>query len=77
MNDSDCTVVHFFMCLITGVDDLDFTRYPDKAYQSVWLRYYLEQKAIDEGLSPNTVTDTDVEACYVKTNKCAIVRVMI
>ncbi|KAL4225642.1 Ethanolamine kinase [Mactra antiquata] len=55
-----------------GVDDLDFTRYPDKTYQLDWLRYYLEEKAKFKGNDPASITDKDVEICYVKSNKFAL-----
>lgn len=61
---------HF--CEYAGVDDLDFTRYPDKEYQFDWLRNHLQQYAVKRGESPDTVTDRDVEECYVKTNKFAL-----
>lgn len=61
---------HF--CEYAGVDELDFSRYPDKEYQLDWLRYYLQQKAVHEGKQPDTVTDRDVEICYMKTNKFAL-----
>lgn len=70
------SLIKFFLYIL-GVDDLDFTRYPDKAYQVDWLRYYLEQYAIHRGKSPDTVTEKDVEECYVKTNKFALVRLNI
>ncbi|XP_052270791.1 ethanolamine kinase 1-like isoform X2 [Dreissena polymorpha] len=54
-----------------GVDDVDFSRYPDRAHQLRWLRNYLELKAVDAG-QPDTVTDQDVERCYVITNKFAL-----
>lgn len=55
-----------------GVDNVDFSLYPDKTYQLVWLRHYLEQKAIADGRSPADVTDADVELHYVITNKFAL-----
>ncbi|XP_060579167.1 ethanolamine kinase 1-like [Ruditapes philippinarum] len=61
---------HF--CEYAGVDNLDFSRYPDKAYQIEWLRYYLQQLAKSRGENPEAVTDRDVEICYVKTNKFAL-----
>ncbi|XP_052270800.1 ethanolamine kinase 1-like isoform X3 [Dreissena polymorpha] len=60
---------HF--CEYAGVDDVDFSRYPDRAHQLRWLRNYLELKAVDAG-QPDTVTDQDVERCYVITNKFAL-----
>lgn len=57
---------------ILGIHN-DFRLYPNKDYQMDWLRYYLEQKAIHNEESPDKVTDRDVEICYVKTNKFALV----
>ncbi|XP_052774483.1 ethanolamine kinase 2-like isoform X2 [Mya arenaria] len=57
-----------------GLEDLDFSRIPDKAYQIDWLRHYLQQKAKCQGRSPNDVTDCDVERCYVLTNKFTLIR---
>ena len=64
---------YFNTCIISGVDDFDFTRYPDKAYQLDWLRHYLQKLAEFRGENPDTVTDRDVEICYVKANKFALV----
>ena len=52
---------------------MDFSRYPDKAYQLNWIRYYLECQAELNGHPPESVTDRDIEKCYVKTNKFALV----
>ena len=52
---------------------MDFTRYPDKPYQLNWLRYYLQCKAEQNGGCADDVTERDVEECYVKTNKFALV----
>ncbi|WAR23176.1 EKI1-like protein [Mya arenaria] len=52
-----------------GVEVLDYSQFPDKAYQLDWLRYYLEQKAKSQGRSQDAVADSDVERCYVLTNK--------
>ena len=59
-------------CII-GVDDVDFSRYPDKPYQLDWIRYYLECKAEQNGTPVSEITDWDVEDCYVKANKFALV----
>ena len=63
----------YLVKLFAGVDDVDFSRYPDKAYQSDWIRYYLECQAELNGGSPADVTDRNVEICYVKANKFALV----
>ena len=52
---------------------MDFSRYPDKTYQLDWIRYYLERQAELNGRPSTSVTDRDVEECYVKTNKFALV----
>lgn len=62
-----------FVFFQTGSEDIDFTRYPDRPYQLDWLRYYLRCKAELNGGSSDDVTDRDVEECYVKTNKFALV----
>lgn len=61
---------HF--CEYAGVDEVDFSRYPDRAYQLEWIRYYLECQAEQNGRSPADITERDVEDCYVKTNKFAL-----
>ena len=63
----------FLLPYPTGVDDVDFSRYPDKAYQLDWIRYYLECKAEQNGKPVSSVTERDIEECYVKANKFALV----
>ena len=66
--DSCCIVI-----LLIGVDEVDFSRYPDKEYQLDWIRYYLQCKTEQNGGSPADITDRDIEECYVKVNKFALV----
>lgn len=58
----------------SGADDAGFIKFPEKSYQLDWMRYYLQCKAEQNGGSADDVTDRDVEECYVKTNKFALVR---
>ena len=67
-------LLHVF-CFV-GVDDVDFSRYPDKTYQLDWIRYYLECQAEHNGGAVSDITDRDVEDCYVKANKFALVNEM-
>lgn len=60
---------HF--CEYAGVDDVDFSRYPDKQYQLEWLRSYLEEWNTHNGLTC-AVTDEEVQKLYVQVNKCAL-----
>ena len=57
--------------------DVDFSRYPDKEYQLDWIRGYLECKAEQNGASAADVTDRDIEECYVKANKFALVSICL
>lgn len=54
-----------------GMENMDYTLYPKKPEQLVWLRHYLEATARLEGQGEATVGDKDVERLYVETNKCA------
>ena len=65
----------FPKAFFSAPDDVkfDLSRYPDKAYQEDWIRYYLECKAELNGKSPADVTDRDVEDFYVKASKFALV----
>ena len=57
-----------------GVDEVDFSRYPDKEYQLKWLRTYLEEwNQYNNITSP--VTDDEVEKWYKQVNKCALVSI--
>ncbi|KAJ8299506.1 hypothetical protein KUTeg_023566, partial [Tegillarca granosa] len=51
-----------------GIDEVDYSRYPDKAYQLKWLRRYLLYWNKEHG--KGEVTDEDVEKLYVQVNKC-------
>ena len=63
---------HILLCL-PGVEEVDYSRYPDRAYQLKWLRRFLEQLFSQEGRQPSEVTDKDVERLYVQVNKFALV----
>ncbi|XP_054723170.1 ethanolamine kinase 1-like [Uloborus diversus] len=56
---------HF--CEFAGVDNFDPQLYPDKEFQLVWLREYLEAWRQSE-----PITDRDVERLYVQVNKFAL-----
>ena len=65
-----------YVSRFAGIDDVDFTRYPDKAYQLDWIRHYLECRAEQNCRSATDVTDRDVEDFYVKANKFALVSLL-
>ncbi|RUS86406.1 hypothetical protein EGW08_005856 [Elysia chlorotica] len=59
-----------------GMDEIDYSLYPNKEEQLPWLRFYLEAKAKAQGVKGSSeaaaaVTDKDVETLYIQVNKCA------
>ncbi|XP_076435861.1 ethanolamine kinase 1-like isoform X2 [Babylonia areolata] len=51
--------------------EADYTLYPNKDYQMVWLRRYLQFAFVAKGRSVDEVTDLDVERLFVQANVCA------
>lgn len=49
-----------------GVDEVDYSRYPDKEYQMIWLRTFLEEKY------GRKVEESEVEKQYVIVNKFSL-----
>jgi ethanolamine kinase len=49
-----------------GIDNIDYKRYPEKAYQLNWLRVYLET------FESRPVTDEEIERLYVHVQKFAL-----
>ncbi|XP_076435860.1 ethanolamine kinase 1-like isoform X1 [Babylonia areolata] len=60
---------HF--CEYAGMGEADYTLYPNKDYQMVWLRRYLQFAFVAKGRSVDEVTDLDVERLFVQANVCA------
>ena len=58
--------------LSPGLDTVDYTLYPDKAFQLKWLREYLIGWHEVNG-NKEPVTDKEVEILYAKANKFALV----
>uniref|UniRef100_H2Y500 ethanolamine kinase n=1 Tax=Ciona savignyi TaxID=51511 RepID=H2Y500_CIOSA len=58
---------HF--CEFAGIDNADFSLYPDRGLQLRWLRGYL---AAYRGLVEDDVSDEDVEKLYREVNKFAL-----
>lgn len=51
----------------SGVNEVDYCRYPGRDTQLQWLRYYLQAQ---KGMA---VTPSEVERLYVQVNKFALV----
>lgn len=52
---------------ILGVDEIDYARYPEEAFQKQWLQVYLE-----EFKAPDAVTSKDLDTLYVQVNKFSL-----
>ena len=39
-----------FFTFLTGVDEVDYDKYPEKSYQLKWIRIYLEEAAKIKGM---------------------------
>lgn len=62
------------MCAhVQGLNEVDYSHYPDRAFQLLWLRSYLEAYKEYKGHG-SEVTDREVEIIYVQVNKFALVR---
>lgn len=62
-----------FVYVGVGVDTVDYSLYPSKETQLVWLRAYLEEKNLLESGHQCDVTEASVNTLYVQANKCALV----
>ena len=58
---------------VAGLNEVDYSHYPDRAFQLQWLRSYLEAYKEHKG-SAAAVTDGEVETLYVQVNQFALVR---
>ncbi|KAI6661577.1 Ethanolamine kinase 1 [Oopsacas minuta] len=51
-----------------GINEVDYSRYPDKEYQLEWLRNYLEQVYFLQSKDPKTITDAELQTLYIGVN---------
>ncbi|XP_036343488.1 ethanolamine kinase-like [Rhagoletis pomonella] len=61
---------HF--CEFAGVDEVDFSRYPQRDFQLAWLHVYLQ-----EYLQRSHITDDEVERLYLQVNHFALAAHML
>lgn len=61
---------HF--CEWAGVDEVDYSRYPDKPTQLRWLRHYLKAYKTHQGHSDIEPSDHELEVLYVQVNKFSL-----
>ncbi|XP_070784973.1 ethanolamine kinase 1 isoform X3 [Enoplosus armatus] len=54
-----------------GLNEVDYSHYPDRAFQLQWIRSYLEAYMEHKGQS-GEVTDSQVEILYVQVNRFAL-----
>ena len=63
--------------LCPGIDNPDYTLFPNKEFQCKWLRAYLEETAELKGEDPTAVKEADVEKMYLEVNKFVPVSVCV
>lgn len=64
----------FLWYFFSGVQDVDYSRYPDRTYQIQWLEVFLEFQCKQDGRAFAEVSPTEIERLYVQVNKCALVK---
>lgn len=64
--------VFSFFFLVPGINEVDYSHYPDRSFQLQWLRSYLEAYKEHKGQNSD-VTDREVEVLYVQVNRFALV----
>lgn len=71
------SVIYFFSQIIwiAGLNEVDYSHYPDRAFQLQWLRSYLEAYKEHKGQA-GEVTDREVEIIYVQVNRFALVSIL-
>ena len=66
----DCCSISFLcpthLTYLSGVDNPDYSLFPNKEFQVRWLKIYLEETAALKGEDPVIVSDTDVERLYTE-----------
>ena len=55
-----------------GLNEIDYSRYPDKDYQMNWLQNYLERIYYLQNKDPNTITPAELHTLYVGVNLSAL-----
>ncbi|KAF3859490.1 hypothetical protein F7725_021889 [Dissostichus mawsoni] len=55
-----------------GLNEVDYSHYPQRAFQLEWLRSYLEAFKENKGQG-SVVTDREVDTLYVQVNKFALI----
>lgn len=61
---------------VAGLNEVDYSNYPQRAFQLQWLRSYLEAYKELKGQGTE-VTDGEVEVLYVQVNRFALVSISI
>lgn len=59
---------------VAGLNEVDYSHYPDRAFQLQWLSSYLEAYKEHKGQG-SEVTDGEVEVLYVQVNRFSLVSV--
>lgn len=73
-----CAYVAFvlltFFFPFSGLNEVDYSHYPERDFQLQWFRCYLEAYKEHKGQG-SAVTDREVEILYVQVNQFALVSI--
>lgn len=61
---------------LSGMEDVDYSRFPDREYQLDWLRTYLECYHERLGQQSRGVTPLELETLFVQVNKFVLVSIV-
>ncbi|XP_015771197.1 PREDICTED: probable ethanolamine kinase isoform X1 [Acropora digitifera] len=66
---------HF--CEYAGVDEVDYSLYPQREHQLKWIAIYLDESAKLRGENNPKISEEEVERLYVQANHFALVRFIL
>lgn len=76
MEDLCCRIVMVDCRVLSGMEDVDYSRFPDREYQLDWLRTYLECYHERLGQQSRGVTPLELETLFVQVNKFVLVSIV-
>lgn len=65
------------LLFVVGMDNIDYSRFPDKEYQMDWLRIYLECYNERRGCARKEPAQHDLDVLYIQVNKFVLVCVLV
>ena len=69
---SNCYDIGNHFAEYAGLNEINYSRYPDKEYQMNWLQSYLERIHFLQNKDPGTITPAELHTLYVGVNLSAL-----